>query len=161
MTQLETIKDYLLANFTEYNQGFANVTKPNGTELIIDEFGNYSGISDNKGNYFYIREMKESNFRPFTRSCRVLAYEKTSKCRIVSLIHNANEDAHSQILIDSISFNGGVVTRSVSEKTQVFFEETGTRNITDTFKNVSLLLIDFEITELLSAKNCKPLICEC
>jgi hypothetical protein len=161
MNILDKIKTDLLTNYPQYNDGYANVSKPSGTEIVMDENGNYSGISDNKGNYFYIRDLKEATYRPFNRSCRVLSYEKTSTYRIVSITSGLNEEELQLALLTAISENGCVVSRSVSSKTQVFFEETGTRNITDSFKNVSLLLLDFEQTSLISAKNCKTLNCEC
>ena len=161
MNILDKIKEDLLTNYPLFNDGYANVSKPNGTDIVMDENGNYSGISDNKGNYFYIRDLKESVYRPFTRSCRVLSYEVTKTYRIVCIARDVNEVELELALINAISENACVVSRTVSSKTQVFFEETGTKNITDTFKNVSLLLVDFEQTSLISAKNCKTLNCEC
>ncbi len=161
MTQLTNLKDYILANYPEYNKGFANVSKPDGTEIVIDENMNYAGIADNLGNYFYIRSLKEKSYKPFSRGCRVLSYEVTTKCRLVSIFHQKQDEAHLQNIINAISYMGHVVDKSDGERTKVFFDETGTRNMNDNLKNLSLLSIDFTVTELVSAKNCKPPICEC
>lgn len=159
--QLENIKAYLLEKYTQYNQGFANVEKPNGTEIVLDDNNNYVGISDNKGNYFYIRSLKESSLEVMQRNCRPQFYKRTTKCRIVSILKNADEETHSLVLIEAVSRCGHDVTRSVTNKTQVFFEETGTRKINDSFKYLSLCLLDFDVVDRVDAKNCKLEICNC
>jgi len=159
--ELENIKAYLLEKYTQYNQGFANVEKPNGTEIVLDDNNNYVGISDNKGNYFYIRSLKESSLEVMQRNCRPQFYKRTTKCRIVSILKNADEETHSLVLIEAVSRCGHDVTRSVTNKTQVFFEETGTRKINDSFKSLSLCLLDFDVVDRVDAKNCKLEICNC
>lgn len=158
ITQLENIKDYLLAEYPQFNVGFANVTKPNGTEFVIDDNGIYIGISDNHGNYFYLRSLKESRYIKYQRK----SLRKTTACRIVSILKTSDE-THLQIILDALSAQCQLnnITRSVIEKTQVFFEETGTRNMNNWLENVSLLSVDFDVTEIVTTKNCKPLICEC
>lgn len=158
ITQLENIKDYLLTEYPQFNNGFANVTKPNGTEFVIDEHGIYRGISDQHGNYFYLRSLKESRYSKYQRK----SLRKVTTCRIVSIM-KTNEETHLQIILDAVSYGCQLnnITRSVIEKTQVFFEETGTREMNNWLNSVSLLSVDFDVTEIVSTKNCKPLICEC
>jgi len=87
---------------------------------------------------------------------------KVTTCRIVSIM-KTNEETHLQIILDAVSYGCQLnnITRSVIEKTQVFFEETGNRNMNNWIESVSLLSVDFDVTEIVSTKNCKPLICEC
>jgi hypothetical protein len=88
--------------------------------------------------------------------------QKTTSCRIVSILET-DEETHLMVILDALS-NGcqlNNITRSVTEKTQVFFEETGTRNINNWLNKVSLLSVDFDVTEIVSTKNCKPQICKC
>jgi hypothetical protein len=158
IAQLEKIKDYLLATISEFNQGFANVSKPDGTDFVIDDNGIYRGISDQHGNYFYLRSLKESRYSKYQRN----SLQKTTSCRIVSILET-DEETHLMVILDALS-NGcqlNNITRSVTEKTQVFFEETGTRNINNWLNKVSLLSVDFDVTEIVSTKNCKPQICKC
>lgn len=160
--QLIALKDYILDKYAQYNTGFANVQKPDGTDVVLDVEGQqYAGIADNKGNYFYIRSLKDSRYTVMGRSCRPLYYQRVTTCRIVSLMKGVNDESHLQAVVNAVSMKGHDVTRSVTERTQVFFEETGTRNITDGLKTVSLLYVDFEITDVVSAKNCSLEICEC
>ena len=94
ITQLENIKDYLLTEYSQFNNGFANVTKPNGTEFVIDGNGIYRGISDQHGNYFYLRSLKESRYSKYQRK----SLRKVTTCRIVSIM-KTNEETHKKYLI--------------------------------------------------------------
>ena len=159
--KLEAIKTYLLTKYDIYHNGYANVEKPNGTEIVIDENGQYAGITDNKGNYFYIRSLKESTLEATQRNCKPQFYKRVTKCRIVSIIRDAKENEHSLALIEAISRNGHEANRSVTNRTQVFFEETGTRKINDSINKLSLCLIDFDVVDIVSARSCKQEICKC
>lgn len=159
--QLNDIKDYLLTKYSQFHAGFANVEKPSGTDIVMDENGNYCGISDNKGNYFFIRSLKESRFEVQQRNCRPQYYRRSTNCRLISIMNGVNNEQHEMVLIEAVSRLGHAVTRTVTDRTQVFFEETGTRNITDGLKLLSLILVDFEVIEIVNAKDCKLELCEC
>lgn len=161
MKQLDNIKNYLLSKYPIYNDGFSNVDKPIGNEIVIDENNKYCGISDNLGNYFYIRSLKDASFSSITKGCRVLFYKRSTSCRIVSLIKGGNDINHELAIIDAVSACGGIVTRSLTSKTKVFNEETGTQKITDNLKEFSLILCEFQIVDKVSSKNCQLQICEC
>lgn len=159
--KLNQIKTYLLSKYPIYNKGFANVEKPDGSEVIMDKNSMYCGIADNLGNYFYIRSLKDAILEPIGQGCRPSFYRRSTACRIVSIVKGGDDKNHELAIIEAISRNGGVVTRSVTSKTKVFNEETGNRKITDTLSNFSLILCEFQIVDKVSAKNCKLQICEC
>lgn len=157
--QLNDIKSYLLTKYTTFDTGFANVSKPNQTELIIDADGqSYCGIADNLGNYFYIRSLKSATYTPHQRSARIAYYDAVTQCRIVVIHHNANEENVLQLLINSVTAKGHRVTKSDCEATRVFTEETGAKLNTNEFTLVS---VDFEVTEIISSKNCTLNPCDC
>lgn len=157
---LETLRDSMLTGYKIYNKGFANVTKPDGTDVIEGE-GEYRGIEDSNGNYFYLRSLKESTFEPVGRGCKVLSYSRETKCRAVSFIRKTDDDSHEMLLVTAISRAGHSVDKVVSDKVKVFYEETGTRNVNNQLEKVSLLYCDFTVTEIISAKNCKQINCYC
>lgn len=158
---LENIKTYLLNKYPIYNVGFANVEKPDGSEVIIDQNSMYCGIADNLGNYFYIRSLKDATLEPIGQGCRPSFYRRNTSCRIVSIIKGGDDVNHELAIIEAISRCGGVVSRCVSSKTKVFYEETGDRKITDVLNNFSLILCEFQVVDKVSAKNCELQICKC
>lgn len=160
-TQLENIKAFLLANYPQYNTGFANVHKPSNKDVVLDDNFEYRGISDNNGNYFYIRSLKETRYSVLKYSCRPMTYRAVTSCRIVSIFHNIDEEQHLAILVDSISRLGHSVTRSVTERTQVFREEVGNEKISNNLANLHLCSVDFEVEEIVSLKKCPPELCKC
>ena len=160
-TQLENIKAFLLANYPQYNTGFANVHKPSNKDVVLDDNFEYRGISDNNGNYFYIRSLKETRYSVLKYSCRPMTYRAVTSCRIVSIFHNIDEEQHLNILVDSISRLGHSVTRSVTERTQVFRDEVGNEKISNNLMNLHLCSVDFEVEEIVSLKKCPPNLCNC
>jgi hypothetical protein len=158
-TELKNIKNYLLTKYTSFDRGYANVSKPNRTDLIIDEDENeFKGLSDTEGNYFYIRSLKTSTFEPIHRGARIAFYKKTTQCRIVAMHTNANEEDIETILISSITSQGHNVSKTDLEKTRVFRDETGTDL---TKKDYTLVSCDFEIVETVNTKNCSLNPCNC
>jgi len=157
--QLNDIKSYLLTKYTSFNTGFANVSKPNQTELIIDAEGQaFCGIADNLGNYFYIRSLKTTTYTPHKRSARIPYYDAVTPCRIVVIHHKASEEDIVTLMINSVSSKGHRVLKSDSEATRVFTEETGGKLTSNDFTLVS---VDFEINEIISSKNCTLNPCDC
>jgi|694.fasta_scaffold03130_11 hypothetical protein len=159
--KLNDLKDYLLAKYSEWNTGFANVEKPSGTDVVMDTYRQYVGIRDDYGNYFYIRSLKDSRLTAQARGCRVQYYERTTSCRIVAIMRGSSEQNLSMVLVDAITRNGHTATRIVTERTEVFFAETGNRNITDGLRGLTLVAVDFEVNDILSGKDCNLLLCEC
>lgn len=157
---LESLRDSMLTDYKIYNKGFANVNKPDGTDVIEGD-GEYRGIEDSNGNYFYLRQLKEANYEPIGRGCKVLSYQRKTSCRAVSFIRKTDDDSHEMLLVTAISSAGHNVDKVVSDKTKVFYEETGTRNVNNQLEKVSLLYCDFTVTEVVSAKNCKQINCYC
>lgn len=158
---LEDIKTYLLATYPQYNTGYANVHKPSNKDVVLDDNMEYRGITDNDGNYFYIRSLKETRYTAQRYSCRPLSYRATTNCRIVSVFHNVDEEKHVSILVDALSRLGHLVTRSVSERTQVFRDEVGNEKMTNNLMNLHLCSVDFEVEEIVTMKKCPPEICKC
>jgi hypothetical protein len=157
--ELENIKTHLLAKYNTFNKGYANVSKPNQTELIIDSDGqSFCGISDNEGNYFYIRSLKKSTYDPISRGARVAFYKRTTECRIVAIHLTASEEDIETILVNSVSSNAHVVTNTDKEKTRVFFDETGAKL---THKELTLVSCDFNVVDTVSTKNCELNPCDC
>lgn len=159
--QLNDLKTYLLDKYSEFNTGFANVEKPSGTDVVMNADRQYVGIRDDYGNYFYIRSLKDSRLTAQARGCRVQYYERTTACRIVAIMRGASEQNLSMVLVDAISRNGHTATRIVTERTEVFFAETGNRKITDGLRALTLVAVDFDVTDIMSAKDCNLLLCEC
>ena len=160
-TQLENIKQYLLQTYPQYNTGYANVHKPSNKDVVLDDNMEYRGITDNDGNYFYIRSLKETRYTATKYSCRPLSYQAVTSCRIVSIFHNVDEEEHMAILVDAISRLGHLVTRSVTERTQVFRDEVGNEKISNNLMNLHLCSVDFEVEELVTMKKCPPKLCKC
>jgi hypothetical protein len=160
---LTDIKTYLLATYPQYNTGFANVHKPSNKDVVLDDNFEYRGISDANGNYFYIRSLKETRYSAQRYSCRPLSYRATTNCRIVSVFHNVDEEKHLAILVDAISRLGHLVTRSTTERTQVFRDEVGNEKIPNNLMNLHLCSVDFEVEELVNLKKCPDTInlCNC
>jgi hypothetical protein len=159
--KLNDLKDYLLAKYSEWNTGFANVEKPSGTDVVMDTYRQYVGIRDDYGNYFYIRSLKDSRLTAQARGCRVQYYERTTSCRIVAVMRGASEENIVMVLVDAISRNACTATRVLTERTQVFFEETGTRKITDGLHGLAVVAVDFDVTDIMSAKDCELNLCNC
>lgn len=157
---LENIKSYLLTKYSQYNEGFANVEKPDGKDVVMKD-GVYCGIADNLGNYFYIRSLKDASLEAIGANCRPTFYKRTTKCRIVSIMEDVSDESHELVIIEAISRNGGFVTRSTLDKTKIFNEETGNRKISDSLQNFSLILCEFDVIDKVSAKNCKLELCNC
>lgn len=162
MNTLDNIKATLLTRCPSYHQGFANVSKPDGTELILsEENNNYVGISDNLGNYFYLRQMKTASYSIAKMSARVQFYEARTQCRIISVYHNGNDDTILQILINAVSLNGGIVTNSNTEKTAVIKAETGKAAANINLNKLSIVSVDFDVIEIINSKNCELNPCNC
>ena len=157
--QLNDIKTYLLAKYTSFNNGYANVSKPNQKDVVIDEDGqNFAGINDSEGNFFYLRSLKVASYDPQRRGAKIPFYKRTTQCRIVVIHTDANEEDIETILINSISSLGHTVTKIDTEKTRVFKEETGTDL---PYKHLTLVSCDFEIVDTVSTKNCELNPCNC
>lgn len=160
--ELERLKSYILSKRNFYNDGFANVVKPSGNNVVYDGVNRlYVGISDNLGNYFYIRSLKKTTYTPFVQNCRIQSYKATTSCRIVSIVHNADEEKLLQSLVNDVSACRFSVKNSNSERTDVFFEEAGVREITNNLLNLCIVSVDFEIVNNINAKDCEinPLKC--
>lgn len=160
--KLESLKDRILKEFTIYTTGFANIENPVDTNIYLNEEGNgYVGISDTLINSFYIRSLKESTYSPLVRGCRVQSYQVTTQCRIVSVLEKVSNSSHEELLVSVVSAEGHAVTKVLSDKTSVFKQETGTTNINNRLKGLSLISCDFEVVEIVPVKHCKQVNCEC
>lgn len=155
---LNDIKTYLLTKYDYFTKGFANVSKPNQSNMIIDEDNQqYAGISDTEGNYFYIRSDKKATFTPIRRGVRIAYYSSKTTCRIVAVHHNGNADDIATSLMEGLSAKGHVVTSIDTDSTRVFRNETNT-NLTD--PSLTIVAVDFEVTQIKSARNCELNPCE-
>lgn len=157
--KITEIKDYILVKYPQFNAGYANVCKPDGTDLILDENKQvYAGIDDSHGNHFYIRETKSDSFSPRARGARVAFYKRTKSCRIVAVYRDGDAETVLKMLINSISAQRHVVTKTYSESTQVFKEETG-KQLTN--NDLTIVAVDFEVIEITSPKDCSLNPCNC
>lgn len=157
--QLNDIKTYLLAKYTSFNKGYANVSKPNQKNEVLDEDGQqFAGISDQDGNFFYIRSLKAISYDGIKRGARTPFYKRTTQCRIVVIHTEASEEDIETILINSISSQGHTVTKIDTDRTRVFKEETGS-DLTN--KNFTLVSCDFEVVDTVSSTNCSLNPCNC
>lgn len=159
--ELEKIKDRILMLYPNYNTGFANVKKPVGGEMILDDANNYRGISDQYGNYFYIRSLKESTWKARKYSSRPLMYDVDTQCRLVSIHHDIDEELHESIIVSTLSLLGHPVSKTITERTQVWKQEVNNVEINNWLDTVHLLSVDFTVSQLISAKICPPEICQC
>jgi hypothetical protein len=158
-SKLEDIKSFILDKYPTFQKGFANVSIPNGKNIVIDEYEQeYAGISDTNGNHFYIRSTKNSNYTGVKRGARIAFYKKITPCRIVAVHEDANEDDVLKILVNAISRLGHTVLKSDIDKTRVFKEETGT-DITD--KQFTIVAVDFDTIEVTNGINCTIDPCDC
>jgi hypothetical protein len=158
-SNLNDIKEYILQKYTQFNAGYANVCKPDGTDIILDENKQlYAGIDDTHGNHFYIRDLKNDSYSPQARGARVPFYKRTKSCRIVAVYRDGDAETVLKMLINSISAKRHTVTRSYSEPTQVFKEETG-KKLTN--NDLTIVAVDFEVVELTSVKDCSLNPCNC
>jgi len=153
--RLNDIKDYILNKRNFYNSGYANVSKPSGNNVIVDNNFQYVGIQDNLGNYFYIRSLKEVKYTPFVTGCRIQSYKTVTSCRMVAIGHNINEDILLLSILNDLSANRVSITSSNTEKTEVFYNETGNRKITDTLRSMTIVSVDFEIIDNVVVKDCE------
>lgn len=159
MDKLNEIKDYILLKNTFFNNGFANVVKPDNKNIVLDENEReYVGICDNLGNYFYLRSLKKSTYNKLANN----RYSKTTQCRIVVVGISLIDDILEQVIINSLVKNGCNISSSNLDKTSVFREETGTDNLTDIIRKMNIISIDFEIIEPVNHSNCGNLNpCKC
>lgn len=160
--KIEILRNYILENYPLYDNGFADVMTPEGTNLIVDREGmEYKGIADTNGNFFYIISLGKINYTPLVRGCRIMSYRATTSCKIVSMVKNVPGQSHIDLLVSAISMCGNEVKSINSEKTSVFFQETNTKKMSNELENISLISCEFEINQSLSVKNCKLINCEC
>jgi len=159
MDKLTQLKDFILQKYSFFNNGYANVIKPDNTQIVVDENMNeYVGIADNLGNYFYIRSLKKSNYDKLDNN----RYSKITQCRIVVVGNNLDDDILEQSIINSLVVNRCIIQSSNVDKTSVFREETGTQNMTNALKEMNIISIDFEVLELVNPRNCGDLNpCKC
>lgn len=151
----------MLSDTPLYNAGYYDVFKPAQKDVVINDVGDYCGIADNNGNYFYIRQLREARYSPQKYSCRPINYLVSIQCRIVSVIRTKDYQAHLDSIIYSLTKQGHVLSRAVYEPTMVFREETGTTNMSLSLDGLSFVLVDFSVQYNQSAKNCPPQICTC
>jgi len=157
---LENIKTYLLTKYSTFQHGHANVSKPNGSDVIIDSDGQtYAGIADNLGNYFYIRSLKETTYQPVRRGARIPYYEARTTCRIVASHTLADEADILQILLNSISSEGCTATSSDIERTRVFKTETG--KDPSVYELPTLVALNFDVIWISKTNNCSLTPCDC
>lgn len=157
--ELKNIKTYLLAKYKSFNKGYANVSKPNEKNEVLDEDGQlFAGISDQDGNFFYLRSLKSASYEPIKRGARVPYYKRTTQCKIVAIHSEASEADIETIIVNSITSLGHTVSKVDTEKTRVFKEETG-KDLTN--NNFTLVSCDFEIVDTVSSKNCELNPCNC
>lgn len=157
--KLDEIKDFILSKYPQFNVGYANVCKLDGTNIVLDEKKQlYAGIDDTKGNMFYIRELKNATYTPYHRGAKVAYYSATIPCRIVAVYSNGNEDIVLKMLINSINSQRHSITKSNKESTTVFKEETGK---TLTKSELTIVSIDFDIVSIVSPKDCSLNPCNC
>ena len=162
VNKLQVLRDYMIANYPLYDNGFANVANPDGTNLVLDKEGfEYKGIADTNGNFFYIISLGKISYTPLVRGCRVMSYKATTSCKIVSMVKNVPDQSHIDLLVSAISMCGNEVKTINSEKTNVFFQETNTRKMSNELENISLISCEFDIVQSVSVKNCKLINCEC
>ena len=158
---LDALGKLILHTYPVYNEGYTNVFKPSQKDIVINDKGDYCGISDNNGNYFYIRSLRETAYTAKYTSCRPIAYDATTQCRIVSVMHTSDYEAHRDAIIYMISRAGHFITRAVYDNTAVFREETGTDIKSLTLESLSLVSVDFTVREIVTMKKCPPEICKC
>ena len=162
VNKLQVLRDYIIASYPLYDNGFSDVTSPEGTNLILSKDGfEYKGIADTNGNFFYIISLGRINYTPLVRGCRIMSYRATTSCKIVSMVKNVPDQSHIDLLVSAISMCGNEVKSINSEKTTVFFQETNTKKMSNELENISLISCEFEINQSLSVKNCKQINCEC
>lgn len=159
MSKFDDIKNYILTNYPQFNEGYANVVKLDDNDILLDEnLQLYAGINDIRGNFFYIRDMRSATYDPVQRGSRVSYYKVIRNSRIVAIYIHGNHETVLQILINSITAKGHTVTRSNTESTSVFKEETGKPL---TVMNLVIVSVDFQIAEIMSPKDCSLNPCNC
>ena len=162
MEVFSTIRDNILAKYPAYNQGYINVSKPDGTQIVInDDSKTYAGISDSMGNYFYIYDRKQATYKPVRSNFRVQYYEKRTPCKLVSIYHNGDSENIALAMVSIITRTGCFVTKHNAEKTSVLFEETGEKKVSGKLEKISLVSIEFEVVETVSSKMCTLNLCNC
>ena len=155
---LTNIKNYLLTKYDYFTKGYANVSKPNLTTIIIDEDNQqYAGITDTDGNYFYIRSDKKATFTPIRRGARIAYYSSRTACKIVAVHHNGDAEDIATTLMEGISSQGHQVTATDTDSSRVFRNETNT-DLTN--PSLTVVSVDFEVTQIRSARNCELNPCE-
>lgn len=158
---LNNLSDSILATYPQYNAGYFDVFKPADKDVVINSQGDYCGIADNNGNYFYIRQIREARYTPQAYSCRPIMYQASVTCRIVSVMRTSDYEGHLNALIYAVSKQGYNITRAVYENTLVFREETNTTKMTNALEGLSLILVDFNVSFNQTAHKCPPQICDC
>lgn len=160
MNTFDTLKAFILTKYPQFGIGYASVVKVDGTDVILDEERQfYAGITDTRGNYFYIRDMKNIDYRAVQRGAKVAYYRALKSSRIVAVFTDKSDaEIVLKMLLNSITVNGHTVTKSDTEPTRVFKEETG-QELTE--KNVVIVSVDFTIAEVVSPKNCELNPCKC
>lgn len=156
---LEAIRDFVLTKYTTFITGSAPVRKIEGKNILVDYDGqNFEGISDARPKHFYIRFTGRTNYDAQRRGANVQFYAATSECRIVGIYDNGNAEELLTTLINAVTAKGHTVLRSNTEATTVFKEETGKDLVN---KNLTLVAVDFNITQIVPGRNCSLNPCDC
>jgi hypothetical protein len=156
---LDILSSAILSKYTTFTSGEGAVRKLEGVDILTNFEGNdYAGVSDTKPNSFYIRYSGKTNYVSQKRGARIQFYSAISLCRIVGIYRNGNAAELLQTLINGVTGQGHVVTSSNIEATTVFKEETG-KDLTD--QTLTIVAVDFEITQIINGANCTINPCDC
>lgn len=156
---LDALKTAILTKYTTFSSGESGVRKIDGKDILCNFEGTaFSGISDTRNNTFYIRFSGNTSYEPMRRGARVQFYSAVSECRIVGTYVNGNAADMLQTLINGVTGMGHVVTKSNTESTTVFREETG-QDLTQ--NSMTLVAVDFNITQIVNGANCTINPCDC
>lgn len=156
---LDILSNAILTKYSTFTSGEGAVRKLEGVEILTNFEGNeFEGISDTKPNSFYIRYSGKTTYVNQKRGARVQFYSAISLCRIVGVYRNGNAAELLQTLINGVTGQGHVVTSSNIEATTVFKEETG-QDLTD--QTLTIVAVDFEITQIINGANCTINPCDC
>lgn len=156
---LDILSNAILTKYATFTSGEGAVRKLEGVDILTNFQGNeFAGVTDTKSNSFYIRYSGRTTYVNQKRGARVQFYSALSLCRIVGVYRNGNAAELLQTLINGVTGQGHVVTSSNIEATSVFKEETG-KDLTD--QTLTIVAVDFEITQIINGANCTINPCDC
>lgn len=163
MSSLTKIANGLLS-IKQIDNGVAYAQKVYNKNEIIDKDGKvYVGITDTKGNYFYLLDSRSTTYTKLGgNNCRN-RYQARRNVVAVFVVKKLELELFVPIIISTISNNGGLITSSNTDSSSVYQNQTGDDSPRIDFNYWSIFSISFSVNDVVnSIERCiTDEICKC